>query len=171
MSLKYTHENEFWFFFGYAEGWPHNKCDECYELVEVHKKPNRHCINCWKLEIFFSNTTDINAVKDYFLKEGQKDHTLHGKWSKYKMEIPRNLLTSIPKSAHPDDSVEVDGGILIYCQCIEERDRRRKKIFEDLSTLGLYKKSDISYRRGCLNFDVILGPWKDWYEIDKDFGQ
>ena len=169
MTRPFTQENEFWVFFGYGDGWPKDKCEACYKLLENLKKPNEHCINCWKLEIFFSNTTDLEAVKEYFLEEGQIDHTLHGKWIKNEIEVPRELLTSIPDSAYPDEDVVSDGVILIYCQNIEERERRRKKILEDLKTRKLYKKSDISYRRGCVNFDKIIGNWKEWYDLDKDY--
>jgi hypothetical protein len=171
MNRPYTQENEFWLFFGYAEGWPPNKCEECYRLLEESKEPNRHCIDCWKLEIFFSNTTDLDAVKEYFLKEGQNDPTFHGKWLKNKIDVPWDRLTSIPKSAHPDVSVTSEGVILVYCQSIEEMERRRKKILGDLKALGLYKKSDISYRRGCVNFDEIIGNWKEWYDLNRDFEQ
>jgi hypothetical protein len=170
MREQYTFENEYWTFFGYGEGWPPNKCRDCYQLLDKLKEPNEHCINCWKLEIFFSNCTDIDAVKDYFLEEGKKDNTLHGKWLKAKMRLPRDLLTSMPVNAHPDEDVKEDSVILIYCQSIEEREMRRKKILKDLKALGLYKKDDISYRRGCLNFDEVIGNWKGWYDIDKDYG-
>lgn len=170
MDRAYTNENDHWLFFGYGEGWPQGKCEDCYKLLEKTKKPNKHCINCWKLEIFFSNCNDLDAVKEYFLNEGKIDRTLHGKWLKNEIEFPRNLLTSIPPSAHPNKDITKDGAILIYCQSIEEREQRRKKILTDLHNLGLYKKNDISYRRGCLNFDEIIGNWKSWYDLNKDYG-
>jgi hypothetical protein len=169
MRRQYTFENEYWTFFGYGVGWAPEKCQLCSELLDKSKKPNEHCINCWKLEIFFSNCTDIDAVKNYFLEEGKKDHTLHGKWLRGKMELPRDLMTSIPRDAHPDEDVKEEAVILIYCQSIEERETRRKKILDDLCTAGLYKKENISFRRGCLNFDTVIGNWKDWYDLDKDF--
>jgi hypothetical protein len=171
MKKAVTHENEHWVFFGEGVGWPPEKCDECYELLEQTKKPNKHCINCWKLEIFFSNTTDLDAVKEYFLDESVKDPTLHGKWLKKKMTIPRNknLLTSIPEEGHPDKNVKKEGVILIYTQSIKERERRRKKIIKDLLKKNLYKKKEISYRRGCVNFDEVIGNWKTWYDMDKDY--
>jgi hypothetical protein len=169
MVRQFTHENEYWYFFGYGLGWQPSKCGECYELVERTKEPNKHAINCWKLEIFFSNCSDLDGVKKYFLDEGKKDHTLHGKWLKKEMDLPNDLLTSIPPRAHPDHDVNRDGVILIYCQNIEERERRRKKILGDLRALNLYKKNNISYRRGCVNFDDIMGNWKGWYDLEKDY--
>lgn len=169
MERAFTHENEYWLFFGYGEEWPADKCQLCYQLLDKLKTPHKHCINCWKLEIFFSNTKDLDAVKNYFLEEGKKDPTLHGKWLKSEIEVPRELLTSIPTSGHPDENVTKDGVILIYCQNIEERERRRNKILSDLRDLGLYKKIDISYRRGCVNFDRIIGNWIDWYDLNKDY--
>jgi hypothetical protein len=169
MRRPYTFRNEYWQFFGYGDGWPPAKCEECYELLDKHKKPNEHCINCWKLEIFYSNCTDLDAVKEYFLEEGKKDHTLHGKWSNFKMEVPRELMTSIPEEGHPEEDVKEEGVILIYTQSIEERERRRKNIRDDLRARGLYKKDEISYRRGCLNFDQVIGNWKGWFDLDKDY--
>lgn len=169
MRKTYTFENEYWVFFGYGLDWPDGKCRECYALLEREKKPNNHCINCWKLEIFFSNCSDLEAVKSCLLEEGRRDHTLSGKWLKREMEIPRHLLTSIPASAHPDPEVERDGVFLIYTQSIEERERKRKKILGELKALGVYRKDNISYRRGCLDFDRIIGPWQEWYDLDRDF--
>jgi hypothetical protein len=171
MREQYTFENEHWTFFGYAVGWPPGKCSECYSMLKNEKMPNEHCINCWKLEIFFSNCTDLDKVKEYFLNAGKEDETLHGKWLKNEMDIPRQLLTSIPAEGHPDEDVKRDGVILIYCQNIEERERRREKILSDLKALGLYKKDDISYRRGCVNFDELIGNWKQWHDLEKDYGE
>lgn len=164
-----TFEDRHWIYFGYGVGWPNDKCNKCYELVNRFKKPNRHCINCWKLEIFFSNCTNVDAMKKYFLKEGERDPSLHGKWLKKEMEIPRHLLTSIPVEAHPDLQVKKDGVILIYTQTIKERDKRKNKILIDLKALGLYRKKQISYRRGCVNFDEIIGNWKMWHPLHVDF--
>lgn len=162
-------EDKYWVYFGYGEGWEPDRCSKCYDLLEKYQKPNKYCINCWKLEIFFSHCTDLEGVKEYLLEESLRDHTLHGKWLKRTMKIPRDLLTSIPEEAHPDLNVEEDGAILIYNQSIEEREKRRSKILKALKALGLYKKDSISYRRGCVNFDEIIGHWKDWYDLDKDF--
>jgi hypothetical protein len=169
MEQKFTFENDTWFYFGYGVGWDSDRCDKCYELIEKLKRPNKYCINCWKLEIFFSNCTDIKEVKKYFLKEAERDRTLHGKWLKKTARIPRQLLTSIPASAHPDKEIERDGVILIFTQSISEREKRRKKILSDLKARNLYKKRAISYRRGCVNFDEIIGPWKRWHDLNKDF--
>jgi len=162
-------EDKDWVYFGYGAGWEPNRCVKCYELLQKYQKPNKYCINCWKLEIFFSNCTDFEKVKEYFLEEALRDHTLHGKWLKRTMSIPRYLLTSIPENSHPDVNVKEDGVILIYNQSIEEREMRRRKILKDLRGLGLYKKDNISYRRGCLDFDRIIGNWKDWYDLNKDY--
>lgn len=35
--------------------------------------------------------------------------------------------------------------------------------------MGLYKKEEISYRRGCLNFNQVIGNWKGWYDLDEDY--
>jgi hypothetical protein len=166
---KLTYENKFWVFFGHGEGWEKNKCSRCYELLNRDKKPNKYCINCWKLEIFFSNCTDLEAVKAYFLEEAGKDRTLHGKWIKKEMEFPDGALNSIPMIGHPDLDVKKDGVILIYTQTIKEREERRKKILKDLLERGFYKKNNISYRRGCLNFDPIIGVWTDWFDLYSDY--
>lgn len=174
LKRPFTFENEWWHFFGYGVTWPPDKCSRCLELVETHKKPNRHCINCWKLEIFFSNCTDLQAVKDYFLEEAKRDTTLSGKWLKKPMEMPEDIkgkITSIPKEGHPDPGVNKDGAILIYTQSIAEREEKGKRILAGLKERGLYKKSEISYRRGCLNFDEIIGPWKTWWSLDKDYNE
>jgi len=162
-------EDKYWVYFGLGRGWAPDRCANCYDLLERHRQPNEYCINCWKLELFFSNCTDPEAVKRYFLEESLRDDTLHGKWLKKRILIPRHLLTSIPEDAHPPLDVEEDGVILIYNQSIEERERRRKKILRDLKVLGLYLKDDISYRRGCVNFDELIGSWKDWYDLNKDY--
>jgi len=166
-----THEDRYWVYFGYGVGWPRGKCEQCYQLVNQLKKPNKHCINCWKLEIFFSNCTDVNKAKSFLLDLAQKDHTLHGKWIKEEMEIPWSVLTSIPAEAHPDPEVEKDGVILIYTQSIKEREEKKNKILAGLRASGLYKKNAISYRRGCVNFDEIIGNWKRWHPLDKDYPQ
>jgi hypothetical protein len=163
-----TYENKFWVFFGHGEGWEGDRCSRCYELLEKEQKPNKYCINCWKLEIFFSNCTDPDAVKAYFLEEAKMDRTLHGKWIKEEMEIP-GALTSIPEEGHPDPGIEKEGVILIYTQSIKERDRRSEKILKDLQERGLYRKGAISSRRGCLNFDELIGPWKEWYNPKIDY--
>ncbi len=164
-----THEDGTWVYFGRGVGWEPGRCRRCYDLLSRELKPNRYCINCWKLEIFFSNCTDLEGVKRYLLEEAERDPTLHGKWLKEEMEIPRNLLTSIPEEAHPDPDVKKDGAILIYNQSIAEREERKKKILNDLRPRGLYAKRDISFRRGCVNFDEIIGNWKQWYDLEKDY--
>jgi len=169
MKRSFTFDDGFWVYFGYANGWAPNRCGKCYELIERFKRPNKYCINCWKLEIFFSNCTDVDKVKEYLLDQAKKDPALHGKWMKHLMDIPRHVLTSIPTEAHPDPEVKRDGGILIYTQSISERDMRKNKILADLKARGLYKKNDISYRRGCVNFDEIIGEWKTWYPLDIDY--
>jgi hypothetical protein len=163
-----TFENKYWVFFGHGAGWEEDRCSRCYELLDKEKKPNKYCINCWKLEIFFSNCTDLDAVKAYFLDEARRDRNLHGKWIKEEMEIPDGTLTSIPKEGHPDPRVKKEGVILIYTQCIKERDRLREKILNDLRDRGLYRKTAISSRRGCLNFDELIGSWLDWYDLESD---
>lgn len=166
---KLTYDDGFWVYFGYGEGWDPDRCKKCYTLLEKFKKPNEYCIDCWKLEIFFSNCTDVDKAKEYFLESAKEDYTLHGKWIKKEMEIPRSILTSIPAEAHPDPEVKRDGVILIYTQSIKERDARKNKILADLKALGLYRKNAISSRRGCVNFDEIIGNWKTWYPVDKDY--
>jgi len=85
------------------------------------------------------------------------------------VKIPRELLTSIPEEAHPEDGIEEDGVILIYTKSIKDRDERIRKLLRDLNSRGLHKKRSISYRRGCVNFDFIIGNWKTWYVIDRDY--
>jgi len=165
------YEDNYWVYFGYGVGWPRDKCEKCIRSVTKFKKPIKHCINCWKLEIFFSNCTDVNKVKKYVLEQAEMDHTLHGKWIKKEVEIPLSVLTSIPAEEHPSPEVKKDGFILIYTQTINERDKRINKILADLKALGLYKKNVISYRRGCVNFDEIIGNWRTWYSVDKDYAQ
>jgi len=162
-AIKY----EYWVYFGMSMGWEPNSCSECIRLIKRYRSPNRYCINCWKLEIFFSNCTDVKAVKEYLLRESLKDEALHGKWLKEKVKIPREMLTSIPEEVHPEDGL--DGIILIYTKSIKERDDRIRKLLKDLNSRGLYKKRGISYSRGCVNFDFIIGNWKTWYKIDKDY--
>ena len=169
-----TSENQWWFFFGYGVTWPPDKCSRCTELVELYKKPNCHCINCWKLEIFFSNCTDLKTVKDYLLEEARQDPTFSGKWLKKPMEMPRDIkekITSIPEEGHPSPDIKKDGVILVYTQSIAERDERKGRILAFLRQNGLYKKPEISYRRGCLNFDEIIGPWQTWWSLDKDYSE
>ncbi|MFQ6059298.1 MAG: hypothetical protein ACE5MB_10530 [Anaerolineae bacterium] len=169
MRQSYTFEDRHWVYFGYEVDWAPDRCKTCCDLLYRNLKPPPQAINCWKLEIFFSNCTDVQAVKDYLLEEGLKDHTLHGKWLKEEMEIPRDKLTSIPASAHPDPDVKKDGAILIYTQSIAERDERKAKILADLKARGLYRKDAISSRRGCVNFDEIIGPWTEWYDLERDY--
>jgi len=164
-----TYEDKHWVYFGYGVGWPRDKCEKCNRFVIKFKKPNEHCVNCWKLKIFFSNCNDVNKVKKYILDQAEKDHTLHGKWIKKAMEIPLSVLTSIPAEVHPNPEVKKDGVILIYTQTLNERDKRKNKILADLKGLGLYKKNASSYRRGCVNFDEIIGNWKTWHPLDKDY--
>ncbi|MFQ5855292.1 MAG: hypothetical protein ACE5LU_06580 [Anaerolineae bacterium] len=169
MRRQYTFENEFWVFFGYGIDWEPGRCDRCYRRLESTNAPPPEAIDCWKLEIFFSNCTDLEAVKQYFLDAGRKDPTLHGKWLKQEMEIPGDKLTSIPAAGHPDPDVKRDGAILIYTTSIAERDARRAKILADLKARGLYRKDAISSRRGCVNFDEIIGPWTEWYDLEQDY--
>jgi len=75
----------------------------------------------------------------------------------------------MPAAGHPDLDVEQDGVILIYTTSIAERDARRAKILADLKARGLYKKDAISARRGCVNFDEIIGPWTGWYDLERDY--
>jgi hypothetical protein len=169
MRRQYISENEHWVFFGYGTEWEPGRCVRCYQHLYATNEPPPEAINCWKLEIFFSNCTDLEAVKQYFLDEGRRDPTLHGKWLKQEMEIPREKMTSLPAAGHPDPDIERDGAILIYTTSIAERDARRAKILSDLKARGLYQKGAISSRRGCVNFDEIIGPWQEWYELDRDF--
>jgi len=168
-EYPFTREDGFWVYFGYGVEWPRGKCKTCRRLVEKFGKPNEHCINCWKLEIFFSNCTDVNKVKRYLLELAEKDHTLLGKWTKRQTEMPRHLLTSIPVEAHPDAKTKGDGVILIYTQSIQERDEKIKKILSDLKAQRLYEKNSISYRRGCVDFDEIIGDWRTWHPLDRDY--
>jgi len=169
MRRQYTSENAHWVFFGYGLDWEPGRCDHCYRRLYATLQPPPEAINCWKLEIFFSNCTDLDAVKQYFLDAGRKDPTLHGKWLKQEMEIPHDKLTSLPAAGHPDPDVKTDGAILIYTTRIAERDARRAKILADLKARGLYRKDAISSRRGCVNFDEIIGPWTEWYDLERDY--
>lgn len=165
----YIAEDRDWVYFGYGEGWERDRCTKCHALLRENLRPNEYCINCWKLEIFFSNCKDVEAVKTYLIEEAKNDPTLHGKWLKEEMEVPRKMLTSIPPTGHPDPDVKRDGVILIYTQNIKERDSRKKKILEELRKRGLYRKDDLSYRRGCLDFDSIIGNWTEWYDLYSDY--
>lgn len=168
----FTMENDWWFFFGYGVGWPPDKCNRCTELVEQYRKPNRHCIDCWKLEIFFSNCVEVELMKEYMLKAAKADHALSGKWLKEPLEFTPELkerMTSIPEAGHPDPEITKDGVILIYAQSIAERDRRLSRFLHDFEAEGLYRKGTISYRRGCVNFDEIIGSWKTWWPLDRDY--
>ncbi len=167
----FLHENRDWVYFGFGEGWKEGKCDECYRLLRQDLKPNRHCINCWKLEIFFSNCTDLEEVKRFLIDESIKDRTLHGKWLKREMKIPKGVLTSIPEAGHPDKGVKKEGVILVYTQSIKERDEKKERILTGLREKGLYKKSALSYRRGCVNFDELIGSWKKWHYMDRDYSE
>jgi hypothetical protein len=169
MGQRYTAENEHWVFFGYGTDWEPGRCDRCYRRLDSTHAPPPEAINCWKLEIFFSNCTDLEAVKQYFLDKGCKDPTLHGKWLKREMQIPYDKLTSIPAAGHPDPEVKTDGAILIYTTSIAKRDARRARILADLKARGLYRKDAISSRRGCVNFDEIIGPWQGWYDLERDY--
>ena len=169
MGQSYTAENEHWVFFGYGTDWEPGRCDRCYRRLDSTHAPPPEAINCWKLEIFFSNCTDLEAVKRYFLDEGRKDPTLHGKWLKREMEIPRDKLISIPAAGPPEPEVKTGGAILIYTTSIAERDARRARILADLKARGLYRKDAISSRRGCVNFDEIIGPWQEWYDLERDY--
>jgi len=169
LKPDFISEDRHWVYFGYGEGWGGDKCDKCCELLEKENGPNKYCINCWKLEIFFSNCTATGAVKEFLLELAGKDHSYHGKWLKEEMEFPEGKLTSIPVAGHPDPDVKKDGVILIYNQSIAERDRRKKEIMTGLKGRGLYQRLDLSYRRGCLNFDEIIGDWKEWYDLDEDY--
>ncbi len=66
MRRPYTFENAYWIFFGYGIDWEPGRCDRCYARLNRTLKPPPEAINCWKLEIFFSNCTDVEAVKQYF---------------------------------------------------------------------------------------------------------
>ena len=165
----YIYENRDWVFFGIGEDWEEDRCPKCYGMLRKELKPNKYCINCWKLEIFYSNCTDLEAVKRFLIDESKRDHSFHGKWLKREMPLPVEAYTSIPASGHPDADVERDGVILIYTRSIEERDRLKERILKGLQERGLYKKSSLSYRRGCLDFDELIGNWKEWYELDKDY--
>lgn len=169
MRPGYTAESEHWLFFGYGTDWEPGRCDHCYQRLYATLKPPAEAINCWKLELFFSNCTDLEAVKQYFLDAGHADPTLHGKWLKQEMEIPGDKLTSMPAAGHPDPDVRQDGVILIYTTSIAERDARRAKILADLKARGLYRKDAISSRRGCVNFDELIGPWTAWYDLERDY--
>lgn len=172
MRSAFTHENEWWYFFGYGSDWPADKCSRCLSLVENLKKPNRYCIDCWKLEIFFSNCVDLDRMKKFLLDAAREDHRISGKWLKEPMELDselRSKLTSVPSDGHPDREVKSDGAILIYTRTIKERDERVRQLLTGFKKNDLYKKESISYRRGCLNFDDVIGPWKQWWPLDKDY--
>jgi len=169
MRRQYISENEHWVFFGYGTEWEAGRCERCYRHLHATNEPPAEAINCWKLEIFFSNCTDLEAMKQYFLEEGRHDPTLHGKWLKQEMEIPREKLTSLPAAGHSDPEIKRDGVILIYTTSIAERDKRRAKFLPDFEARGLYKKDAISSRRGCVNFDEIIGPWQEWYDMQCDY--
>jgi len=166
---RYTFENEYWVFFGCGTEWEPGRCDRCYQKLYATNRPPPKAINCWKLEILSSNCTDLEAVKLYFLDESRRDPTLHGKWLKKEIEIPHEKLTSVPAAGHLDPDIERDGVILIYTTSIAERDARIEHFIADFKERGLYKKDAISSRRGCVNFDEIIGLRMDWYALDRDY--
>jgi len=109
----------------------------------------------------------VDKVKEYLLDQRGKDPALHGKWTKNLIDLPRHLLTSIPAEAQRNPEVKKDGAILIT-QSIRERDDRKNKILGDLKARRLYKKDNISYRKGCVNFDEIIDNWRTWYPLESD---
>jgi hypothetical protein len=181
MSQVPVNENNHWLFFGHGEGWG-NKCTRCFRQVEQTGKPGLECINCWKFEIWTDNLTDVTETLVYFLEEAQKDPTLHGKLMKQphllyesgEDRLGSGVSHSFPDSAKPDRYLAGEIGrdriFLIYNQSIAERDRRMNKIIGDLKARGLYKKDIAPYRRGCIQpHESIIGPWENWYQLDKDY--
>ncbi|MFQ5575291.1 MAG: hypothetical protein ACE5E0_06695 [Terriglobia bacterium] len=174
MDRPFSHEDNWWFFFGYGDGWPGDKCSACIAAVEVEKKANRHCINCWKLELFFSNCRDLPRVKEILMAEARRDRSIHGKWLREPVRLSPELrakITSIPETGWPGPAEPEEGVILIYTQSIAERDEKSKRIRYLLDQDDLYARPDISARRGCLNFDEVIGPWKNWWPLDRDFAK
>lgn len=137
-----------------------------------------------EFEIWTDNLTSVAETLVYLLEEARKDPTLHGKLMKEPHQLYESaegrlgsgISHSFPENAKPDrylsGVLDRDRVILIYNQSIEERDRRMGKIIGDLRARGLYKKDSAPYRRGCIQpHESIIGPWENWYHLDRDFGR
>lgn len=174
-------ENDYWMYFGHGDGWD-NKCSRCYAKVKADINPNNECINCWKFEIWEDNLTDLDETLLYLLEESDRDHTLSGKMMRDRsliyeekgMRLGTGISHSIPEEAKPDrylsGEMDSDRVILIYSQSIEERDIRMNRILLGLKERGLYKKDSFPYRRGCIEpYEKLIGPWENWFDINKDY--
>ena len=58
-----------------------------------------------------------------------------------------------------------DGGkslAVVYSTSELGRNALKTSIYKDLKARRLLKKDFLPYRRGCKQFEKVLGPWRDW---------
>ncbi len=185
-SAKHSMDRDWWYF-GRGEAWG-DKCERCLDAIsrtDPHP-PAEICpemIDCWKIELWESNLHDLEQVLIYLMERSRADKNLIGKmslghavWHEPRGDrLGSGNSHSIPEEAKPNDylsgKLKHDRVILIYCRTIEERERRREKIYTDLWLKGLYRKNTLPpYRRGTIKpHEDLFGPWEKWYDMDKDY--
>jgi hypothetical protein len=120
------------------------RCVICRLAVEIEKRTNIYCWNCWKICIRPDTVVQYDALIKYALETAMKNPKFHGKFFKGR---GRPVL-------------------VIRASSEEERDMLFAQILEDLKERGLYPKDPKKrwWRRGCDYFNPILGKWKNWTE-------
>lgn len=172
-----TLEDAVWTYFGYPnEHWT-DKCSNCRKKVIEEKLPASlvpECINCWKIEIwsqspwlmqFGLSSTDPGFLFGLACKLALALDTggsFVAKLSKYPIQVVRSgePLNQYPKAA-------TDRLLMVYASSISERDELLQAICRALGISHLLGPN-IPVRRGCWLYDGFLGPWQEWYQIDKD---
>lgn len=141
-----------WAYFGKALSWEDvlkpkalahlSRCVICRLAVEIQKQTNIYCWNCWKICIRPDELEQYESLMKYAIEMTKEDLSFHGKY--------------FVGSGRPV--------VVIRVGSEGERDELFMKILEDLSARELYPEDSRKrwWRRGCSQFEPILGQWKDW---------
>jgi hypothetical protein len=165
-----VNEDEVWIQYGTsgASDWP-ARCVECREAVSSWKNPVAQCVNCWKVEVWGSSDViphqmdwlDLGEVAETVAR--QTDAVI--KVSKLPIHVVR---TGVPRDGYP--GTDFDYLLMAYAENISEREELRHSL---CLALGMEpaKAEQIPVRRGCWLYDEMLGPWTEWYPMDRDMGE
>lgn len=135
----FSYDTPSWSHFGTGEGWAYGRCNRYLDHVYSTRAPNDDTVNCWKVLVFEDAVTDFEQVKTYLVERAGQDPTLLGKWQRGKNQLA-----------------------VVYATSEERRDELRSSMIKDLRQMGIMKKGFLPYRRGCKQFEKVLGDWHGW---------
>lgn len=152
MLDSFSNTGKDWAYFGKALNWEDvpkpevvahlPRCVICRLAVEIQRKTNIYCWNCWKICIRPDKPEQYEDLIQYAIEMVSRNPSFHGK---YFIGEGRPVM-------------------VIRVGSEEERDELFSEILEDLKNRELYPQDSRKrwWHRGCSRFESTLGKWKYW---------